>query len=642
SPATFNGSPQAATVTGSVPGTASNVKYGGSATVPTNAGTYAITADFIPTDTTHYNSLTGTSAGNFVISQVSSVTTVSCPTSVTYNAAPQAPCSVTVTGASLSLTPAPTYSNQTSAGTATASYAYTGDTNHTGSSDSKNFTISKANASCAIAGYSATYTASANTATGSCTGVGSDGTLSGLDLSGTTHISAGDYPTDPWTFTAPNSNYNNDSGMVHDSIGKANANCSSITGSSGTYDGTSHGASGSCLGLGSDGTLAGLDLGSSFTDVPGGTAHWVFTDATGNYNNNSGDASIVINPADATCSISGYTGIYDGSAHGASGTCTGVTDEDLTSDVDFGAMYTSVPGGFADWTFHDPAGNYDDQGETVTIDISKATPTATLAVNNSPATYDGSTHAATVGVTTSSTPGSAQNILTGTVSNQTNAGTYAVTANFVPSDSTDYNTLTGLSAGNFIIAKANPASCSVKGYVALYDGHAHSVQQTDASCAGVAGAIGGSFDLSNTTHIAGGSYSDPWTFHSSDANYNDTTGRVNDVIIAAQPPITIAKKDFQNGSTIPIKIPSGTSGWAISLNVCNVTGTVCNPAISSGGSNVGTQFRFDSTGQQYIYNLSTKNTNGFVAGSSYTLRISSTGNPFSGNFNLGTLTIKSN
>ena len=67
SPVTYNGSAQAATVNGSVPGTASNVKYNGSATVPTAVGTYAITADFAPTDSTDYNSLTGASAGNFVI-----------------------------------------------------------------------------------------------------------------------------------------------------------------------------------------------------------------------------------------------------------------------------------------------------------------------------------------------------------------------------------------------------------------------------------------------------------------------------------------------------------------------------------------------------------------------------------------------
>lgn len=74
SPVTYNASPQAATVSGSVTGTVSNVEYAGSPTVPTNAGTYAITADFAPTDSVNYNSLTGASAGNFVINKASQST----------------------------------------------------------------------------------------------------------------------------------------------------------------------------------------------------------------------------------------------------------------------------------------------------------------------------------------------------------------------------------------------------------------------------------------------------------------------------------------------------------------------------------------------------------------------------------------
>ena len=93
--------------------------------------------------------------------------------------------------------------------------------------------------------------------------------------------------------------------------------------------------------------------------------------------------------------------------------------------------------------------------------VNKATPTATLAVNNSPVTYDGSAHSATVNISSSSVPGSVQNISTGGAASQTTAGTYAVTADFVPTDSTDYNTLTGLSAGNFVINKATPTATLV-------------------------------------------------------------------------------------------------------------------------------------------------------------------------------------
>jgi len=68
---TANGSPQAAVVSASVSGTVSNLLYSGSSTVPSAAGTYAITANFTPSNTTNYNSLTNASAGNFVINQAS-------------------------------------------------------------------------------------------------------------------------------------------------------------------------------------------------------------------------------------------------------------------------------------------------------------------------------------------------------------------------------------------------------------------------------------------------------------------------------------------------------------------------------------------------------------------------------------------
>src|SRR5205807_10631563 len=94
--------------------------------------------------------------------QASSTTTVSCPASVPYTGAAQTPCTVSVTGAGgLSLTPTATYTNNTNAGTATASYTFAGDANHTGSSDSKTFTIPQASSTTAVVEgpTRATYTA---------------------------------------------------------------------------------------------------------------------------------------------------------------------------------------------------------------------------------------------------------------------------------------------------------------------------------------------------------------------------------------------------------------------------------------------------------------------------------------------------
>ena len=92
---------------------------------------------------TSVSSASGTATTS--IGQAASTTTVMCPVSVTYNGAAQTPCTVAVTGAGgLNLTPAPVYGNNTNPGTASASYAFASDANHTGSADSRNFTIANA------------------------------------------------------------------------------------------------------------------------------------------------------------------------------------------------------------------------------------------------------------------------------------------------------------------------------------------------------------------------------------------------------------------------------------------------------------------------------------------------------------------
>ncbi len=228
-------------------------------------------------------------------------------------------------------------------------------------------------------------------------------------------------------------------------IDPADPDCT-VTGYAGTYDGAAHGATGSCLGVDGTTVLVGLDLGASFTDVPGGTADWTFTDTTGNYNDASGSIAITIaraatvtvltcaagpftytgsaqtpctasvtgpggldqvltigyfdntNAGTATatasyagdtnyapstdsaafdigkalaeCTVTGYAGTYDGAAHGATGTCTGVGGTSLAG-LDLGASFTDVPGGAADWLFANR--NYFADSGSVDIDISAAT-----------------------------------------------------------------------------------------------------------------------------------------------------------------------------------------------------------------------------------------------------------------------------
>ena len=76
--------------------------------------------------------------------------------------------------------------------------------------------IGKASATITVTPYSLTYDGRPHTATGTAKGVNGQ-SLAGLDLSGTTHTSAGNY-NDTWTFTDVTGNYNNATGAVTDLI----------------------------------------------------------------------------------------------------------------------------------------------------------------------------------------------------------------------------------------------------------------------------------------------------------------------------------------------------------------------------------------------------------------------------------------
>lgn len=102
-----------------------------------NAGLATATATYAESA----NHLGSTDSENFTINQAQSVTTVSCPVSVPYTSLAQTPCTVSVTGGTLNLSPTANYTNNENVGTATASYTYAGDSNHIGSSDSETFEI---------------------------------------------------------------------------------------------------------------------------------------------------------------------------------------------------------------------------------------------------------------------------------------------------------------------------------------------------------------------------------------------------------------------------------------------------------------------------------------------------------------------
>jgi hypothetical protein len=239
--------------------------------------------------------------------------------------------------------------------------------------------------------YDVTYDGQPHTAVvTSITGVNGEigAAVGAVDVTGTTHTNAGTY-NDSWTFTGT-ANYNDIAATpIMNEIDQADA-LVTVTGTTVTYDTNAHGATGTATGEGGVDLSAGLNLGATFTDVPGGTAHWTFEGGT-NYLDESGSVEIVINQADAEVTVSGTTVTYDTNAHGVTGTATGVGGVDLSAGLNLGATFTDVPGGTAHWTFEGGTNYLDESGSVAIVINKKALTVSGITANNKP--FDGNTTA---------------------------------------------------------------------------------------------------------------------------------------------------------------------------------------------------------------------------------------------------------
>jgi hypothetical protein len=409
--------------------------------------------------------------------------------------------------------------------------------------------------------------------------IGGSPVLSGLDLSATTHTHVIN-SNDPWTFTDGTGNYNNTSGMVNDTITKADANCAiSGYGPSG-YDANPHGASGTCTGVNGEviPTIGTLNLGAQYTDVPGGTATWAFTGGQ-DYNNQGGSVGIQITKINANCSISGYgPAAYDGNPHGAMGTCTGINGEMIPTigSLNLGAQFTDFPGGTANWTFTGGT-NYNNDGGSVPIQIDKANANCSIS-GYGPLPYDGMSHGATgtcTGVNGETIP-TIGSLNLGSSFTDFPGGT----ANWTFTGTNNYN-----NAGGSVpiqIDKADANCGSIVGFTGTYDKMPHGATGT---CTGVNGEVIptiGTLNLgSSFTNVPGGTAN--WTFTGTN-NYNNTGGSVSITINAR--PITVTANPGQAkifGMVDPLPFTySVTSGSLASGD--NFTGALSRTAGESPGT----------------------------------------------------------
>jgi hypothetical protein len=424
------------------------------------------------------------------------------------------------------------------------------------------------------------------------------------------------------------------------------------------YDGAAHGASGSATGV-NDEALAGLDLGASFTNVPGGTADWTFTDATGNYNDASGSVAIVINKADAAIVVTGYSDVYDGAAHGATGTATGVNGEALAG-LNLGNSFTNVPGGTANWTFTDVTGNYNNSGGSVAIVVTPLAIDGSFTAANK--VYDGGIAAA---ILTRSLPAGVLDTDDVTLA----GGAAAFDTSSVGTGKTVTGTgfsLAGAAAGNYQLgtvatttAAITAKELSVAGITANgkpWDGN--NVATLNLSGAALVGVIDGD-DVTLNTGAATGTFASSsvgtWTVTisgltisgSSSGNYTLTqptatasisawhmagfhqpVGAINSIVLSPGALLPTGNGSLwhmiKGGNTVPLKFnvftaEGGTEltttsaaiasfqAWRLSSCVGGTEGDALETAELSTGSTV---LRYDATGGQFIQNWQTPKVTG--------------------------------
>ena len=461
SPVTYTGSAQSATLNPSTPGTVSNVQYNGSSTVPTAAGTYAVTADFAPTDTTNYTSLTGAAAGNFVIGQATPTLAVS-NSPVTYSGSAQA---ATIAPSVPGTVSAVLYNGSSTAPTTVGTYAVsasftpTDTTNYatlTGAA-AGNFVINKATPTLSVSNPSVPYTGSAQAAAvvgsvpGTVSAIMYNGSSTAPTTAGTYAVTASFTPTDTTDYASLTG-----ASAGNFVISKATPTLS-VSNPSVPYTGSAQAATvvGSVPGT----VSAILYNGSSTTPTTAGTyavtASFTPTDTT-DYATLTGASAgnFVINKATPTLSVSNPSVPYTGSAQAATvvgsvpGTVSAILYNGSSTAPTTVGTYTIT----ASYTPTDSTDYATLTGAAAgTFSITKATPTITWAT---PAGIAYGTALSSTQLDATSTV-AGNLVYTPAAGSIPLAGTQTLSVTLTPTDTTDYNNAT--QTVQLVVSKAAPS-----------------------------------------------------------------------------------------------------------------------------------------------------------------------------------------
>jgi hypothetical protein len=452
-----------------------------------NAGTnQTLSVDFVPNDSTNYNSVLHTTALINVLKATPAISVSGGP--FTFDGTGHA-ASITVTGvggAAVSGSTAITYNGNSvapiDAGTYSVSVSFTSaDPNYSNTTGSGSIVIDKADSITTVSGtFSFTYDATPHPANVSVTGAG------GLSLTPDPAYNCGHAPinvadsgcTASFSFAGDN-NHNPSSDSKTYTVSKATP-LVSVSGGPFTFDGNSHSATIVVAGVGGvsvTGTLAVTYNGVAALPLNAGTyaVGVSFTSSDNNYTDAMGSGSIVINKAPSVTTVSGtFTFTYDATAHPATVSVTGAGGLSLTPDPVYSCGHAPInvsdSGCTASYNFSGDE-NHNPSSDSRMFTITKATPL--VSVSGGPFTFDGNSHPATIvvtGVGGGSVAGTSAVTYNGVATLPVNAGTYAVGVTFTSSDN-NYDNASG--SGSILINKAASVTTVSGVFTFVYDATAH-------------------------------------------------------------------------------------------------------------------------------------------------------------------------
>jgi len=588
--------------------------------------------------TTILPAVSGSNLGNYTITPVSgsysiakaiSVTTVTCPVSVIYIGTAQTPCFATVTGGGgFTQTVTVIYTNNTIAGTATATANFAGNTDNNASSGNATFSIAKAPITATAGGYSGGYDGSAHALTACSVSTNLDAITCTNSPAGPVGPDAGSGAITP-TVVGVTSNYNvtptNGAWSITQAPSVVTVTCPPSVNYSGSAQTPCSAAVSGAGGLNQSLTV-------SYTgNVNAGTASAMATfagDTDHTATTNSVNFTITVAPSvvSVTCPA---TVPYNGSAQTpCTAAVTGIGGLSATLPVTYSPI-TAGPGAVtASATF---AGDSNHSGNSGSggFTISQA-PTVTVVSCPGSVTYNGSAQTPCTALVTG--VGGLNSSVAVSYSNNSNAGVAAATASYAGSSL--YSASSG--SATFTIAKAASVVAITCPTSVTYTGSA--VTPCTATVTG-AGGLNQSATVTYTNNTVGTATAT--ASFAGDANHNNSTvSRTFTILYSTgsclgssghtilQPINSDGTSVWKSGSTVPAKFRvCDASGNSVSATVVQsfylvsiITGTVVtNPDETPNSTTPDTAFRWSpSPDSQWIFNINTK---GLAANATYIYQI---------------------